>query len=635
MLSVILYGRNDSYGYNLHKRAALSLNTLAAVLDDADDEILFVDYNTPDDYPSFPEAIADTLTQAARARLRVLRVRPAQHARYRGLTHLAALEPIARNVALRRCNPANKWVLSTNTDMIFVPRGAASLTALVRPLADGYYHAPRYELPETLWESLDRADAAGTIATVAAWGEAFHLNEIVAADNTAYRFDGPGDFQLMLRADLHRIHGFDERMLLGWHVDANIAHRLALLHGQSGVLVDELRGYHCDHTRQVTPAHRPGGVRNDWRAFVEGVRAAQAPGQPNWGLAGEAVEETRLGGKPRFPEALRAAIGAPMRQPSHLLHGRASRDRIDYDARHVLPFLADALVAYPRDLRLGWFGSRKDLLARFALAWAALGFQQPIQVAAGADWLGPSLPDNAAWSPVGAIGQQAQAFVFDFGMPLGRPAESNLALGEEAPLAFVAAGLRAMALAEDRHLTCPTAAPRRFIGVNAVHNQWEGLIGSVVGAASAPLATRLRQGLRLPPVALPCDILPQLHPGAASERTADGIRILPGRAGQTLRGPPMLLLPGAYRLRLRLERDGGARWLPGLLQASVYAWPQLLARRYPMLGPGGRDIVLDFAIPAAGGQPQSLEVRLTSLGAAAGIFTRAWLAPQGALAGAA
>ena len=65
----------------------------------------------------------------------------------------------------------------------------------------------------------------------------------------------------------------------------------------------------------------------------------------------------------------------------------------------------------------------------------------------------------------------------------------------------------------------------------------------------------------------------------------------------------MLLLPGAYRLRLRLERDGGARWLPGLLQASVYAWPHLLARRYPVLGPGGRDIVLDFAIPAAGGQP--------------------------------
>ena len=32
MLSVILYGRNDSYGYNLHKRAAISLNCIAEML---------------------------------------------------------------------------------------------------------------------------------------------------------------------------------------------------------------------------------------------------------------------------------------------------------------------------------------------------------------------------------------------------------------------------------------------------------------------------------------------------------------------------------------------------------------------------------------------------------------------------
>lgn len=54
MISVILYGRNDSYGYNLHKRAALSFNCIAEMLDAPDDEILFVDYNTPDDFPTFP-----------------------------------------------------------------------------------------------------------------------------------------------------------------------------------------------------------------------------------------------------------------------------------------------------------------------------------------------------------------------------------------------------------------------------------------------------------------------------------------------------------------------------------------------------------------------------------------------------
>ena len=62
MISVILYGRNDSHGYNLPKRAAISLNCIAEVLSDPDDEILFVDYNTPDDLPTYIEAVYDTLT---------------------------------------------------------------------------------------------------------------------------------------------------------------------------------------------------------------------------------------------------------------------------------------------------------------------------------------------------------------------------------------------------------------------------------------------------------------------------------------------------------------------------------------------------------------------------------------------
>jgi len=62
MISVILYGRNDSHGYNLHKRAAISLNCISEVLSQPDDEIIFTDYNTPNDLPTFIEAIYDTLT---------------------------------------------------------------------------------------------------------------------------------------------------------------------------------------------------------------------------------------------------------------------------------------------------------------------------------------------------------------------------------------------------------------------------------------------------------------------------------------------------------------------------------------------------------------------------------------------
>ena len=62
MLSIIVYGRNDNHGYNLHKRAAVSINCLAEMLRDPADELIFVDYNSPDDLPTFPEAIRDTLT---------------------------------------------------------------------------------------------------------------------------------------------------------------------------------------------------------------------------------------------------------------------------------------------------------------------------------------------------------------------------------------------------------------------------------------------------------------------------------------------------------------------------------------------------------------------------------------------
>src|ERR671930_2543041 len=79
VISVILYGRNDAHGYNLHRRAALSLNCLAEVLTDPDDEIVFVDYNTPDELPTLAEALSDTLTDRCLDLLRVVRVPAEMH----------------------------------------------------------------------------------------------------------------------------------------------------------------------------------------------------------------------------------------------------------------------------------------------------------------------------------------------------------------------------------------------------------------------------------------------------------------------------------------------------------------------------------------------------------------------------
>src|SRR5215468_9176404 len=138
MFSVIAYGRNDSHGYNLHKRAAISFNAIAEVMSDPDDEILFVDYNTPDDHPTFPEAIHDTLTAKCKQHIRVFRVRPEHHEPLKSKTHLVALEAQSRNLALRRSNPKNRWILYTNTDMLLVPRNEhESLSDILGSLEEG------------------------------------------------------------------------------------------------------------------------------------------------------------------------------------------------------------------------------------------------------------------------------------------------------------------------------------------------------------------------------------------------------------------------------------------------------------------------------------------------------------------
>ena len=86
--------------------------------------------------------------------MRVLRVRPEQHVHLKSRTHLVALESQSRNLALRRSNPRNRWILYTNTDMLLVSRTEGeSLSDILGGVPDGFYQIPRFEIPEMLWEA--------------------------------------------------------------------------------------------------------------------------------------------------------------------------------------------------------------------------------------------------------------------------------------------------------------------------------------------------------------------------------------------------------------------------------------------------------------------------------------------------
>jgi hypothetical protein len=418
MISVILYGRNDAHGYNLHRRAALSLNCIAEVLTDPDDELIFVDYNTPDELPTFVEAIADTLTERCLDVLRVLRVRAETHEqRFAARTHLRAVEPVARNVAARRANPANRWLLSTNTDMIFVPLGDQSMGEICRDLTDGFYGLPRFELPEWLWEWLPRSDPRRALTEIGRLGPRIGLDEPTLSFEWI-RFDAPGDFQLILRDDFVAIDGFDEEMLLGYHVDSNMSRRLLLHRGSIESLEQQLSGYHCNHNRTRTVYHGPP-VTNDLLRFLYSVDDAALPAQRStWGLPDVKVEEVsiRHGASARCSAVLSDVIPRASRVVSDGLEAPHS---LTYDSGHVLPHVVDTLVVSSLDARIGYVGANPILERMLRAAVNRLGFEQALASARFEDL-----------EAVEQIARSVDIFIIDLGVDVTQGDVSDNTAGE-------------------------------------------------------------------------------------------------------------------------------------------------------------------------------------------------------------
>lgn len=372
MISVVVYGRNDAHGYNLHKRAALSLNSLARALTDPDDEIVFVDWNTPDGIPPFPVAISDCLSDECLRKLTIVRVPAYEHDRFlRGRSTKPTVEPVARNVGIRRANPVNGWILSTNTDVLLDVAGG-SLSDIARELGNGYYASPRYELPEWLWESLPRTDPEAVAVTLERLGvDGFPLNVVRSYPHAL--FDAPGDFQLFHRRSLEALGCFDETMVKGWHVDSNIAVRFSRAFAPPQSLEETVRVFHCNHTREVTHFHKSAKRANDLNIYVSGyVPPVARSGRAGWGLP--EVDLPKL--------SVRAAAGTPLTSLGDLVpvsRGRIytdftkSSDRICGVPESVsLPFIIDHVIMAP-GAPVIYVGDREEMTHQLERTCAQLG----------------------------------------------------------------------------------------------------------------------------------------------------------------------------------------------------------------------------------------------------------------------
>jgi GT2 family glycosyltransferase/glycosyltransferase involved in cell wall biosynthesis len=510
MLSVILYGRNDSHGYNLHKRAALSLNCIAEVLTHTDDEIIFVDCNTPDDMPTFLEGIHDTLTPKARQLIRTLRLRPALFEQHKRGTHLKVLEPLCRNIAIRRSNPKNRWILSTNTDMVIIARPKnKSLSDVVAETADGFFELPRFEVPETLWETLDRKDPQDIIAKFKRWGQSLQINEVILA-NPVVLYDGPGDFQLMLRQQIIDINGFDETMVLGWHVDSNLCKRMYLLNGRTDTLLDKLFAYHCDHTRQSTIAHGANRVENSLFKYFENVKSPYLPEQAQtWGLPHEKIEELHLTDEyaGRFAITMGEMLPGMKSAYSEIeFSERTMNHGLYYNNQHVLPYISDYLTLMPPDADIGYFGGNLELLrmlADFRTRYQQSGrilVDKPILILANPTGIS-AMPPSCVFTDRHQIFERSFAFIFDAAM-MGFPSCQNwagLTVPDSTPEVItygqqLYGALLAAARQENDRLKNANLIQRKFLLVGATNTWFELAALDLLGTVLTPHSTHVRHG---------------------------------------------------------------------------------------------------------------------------------------------
>lgn len=388
MLSVVTYGRNDNYGFNLYKRTAFGFNCIAETLTDQD-EILFVDYNTPRRLPTLPEFIWDTLTEKALRLLKVIRISPEIHERIKRDSPLKILENVARNAAIVRSNPQNHWILSTNPDVLLVLASKwPSIGALLQNQPDSFYEMPRFDIPESVWSALPRSDPQNNLHLLRDW--LVHNKAAIAETVPDCRFqqfllfDAPGDFQLAPRDYFFRLRGFDESMNRYLHSDSNLAKRMWLLNGKR---TDHLLGHlwvlHQDHYLSGEWANNVGTiVHNDYHAKVR-LQSEIKANDENWGLKGASL--------PMFSLAERVENGrrsfSPLSVPVNgdLPLSREVDWRLQplyklchYESQVISLYVRELLQVLPPESSISYLGKNSETLEHIRHHWHGTFPEAPI-----------------------------------------------------------------------------------------------------------------------------------------------------------------------------------------------------------------------------------------------------------------
>ena len=293
MISIVVVGRNDNHGYNLSKRVSSSLNSMAQMLSEGD-EIVFVDWNTPIGYPVMPVSIKDDLLPKTKSLLRIIRVPQLVHNLVSEGSNRALIEPLARNVGIRRASANSRWILSSNTDILFASPSGKNFREIFQNLEESLWLTYRFEIPESVWDDLDRRNPESTSDRLLQWyrdGNILNRIRVDSASGADFPIpDGVGDFQLATKSLWDKSTGFPEEMKKGWHVDTRLSLQMGRISPKKPQLISEsdLVIFHQNHLRNSTAYHGASETNSLSEVVKPYINSS------SWGLLENTLEEIDL-----------------------------------------------------------------------------------------------------------------------------------------------------------------------------------------------------------------------------------------------------------------------------------------------------------------------------------------------------
>jgi hypothetical protein len=236
LLSIVLTGRNDSYGSDFKERffRTMAFNHRQLSARGIAHEFVFVEWAPPADAPTLFDLVFDAVPGLTPDAVRWYLVDPDYQDALSLNPRLRYLEYVAKNVGVRRAR--GRFVLATNCDIYLGRRVIDALEhdALAPRVV---YRAPRHDLKLGLDQSNVDWDMLEDPANLD--GPARNLRP-------PYMAGGTGDFLLLDRDTFHELRGFNEVYRM---VRAGIDRNFVVKALSSGVPLADIGGpvYHVNH----------------------------------------------------------------------------------------------------------------------------------------------------------------------------------------------------------------------------------------------------------------------------------------------------------------------------------------------------------------------------------------------------